>query len=284
MQSIVNDLRHSSCPLCHSSKSVFVGLINYNQAIQFSSEAVKLEKTPELWKCHGCRSAFVQNVLSEDTARQLYSQGDSTSRWSAVVFEEDKPKEIVVELSRLLTNGKQHLDVGCGAGNLLDFSKARGCLTTGLDYSSATRDCVERKGHAWFPSFKSLEVRDFDVITAFDLIEHLYDVRAFIQECCDRLRAGGRLVILTGNIDSLSARIARQHWWYAAYPEHIVFPSVHFFEAYRLERLIPTYAAKAYQSTLIRKLRGVAAGIVRRGCYSGQPALGPDHMLITLRT
>jgi 2-polyprenyl-3-methyl-5-hydroxy-6-metoxy-1,4-benzoquinol methylase len=262
---------------------MYLGYILYNESIQFSSETVKLEKAPELWKCEDCRSAFVQNVLPEDTARQLYSQGDSASRWSAVVFEEDKPHEIVVELSRLLTNGKQHLDVGCGAGTLLDFSKARGCVTTGLDYSSATRDRIEHKGHAWFPCFRTLGARDFDVITAFDLIEHLYDVRAFLHECCGRLRPGGRLVILTGNIDSLSARIARQHWWYAAYPEHIVFPSVRFFGTYRLERLIPTYAARTYQSTLIGKVRGVAAGMVRRGCYSGQPSLGPDHMLLTLR-
>jgi SAM-dependent methyltransferase len=223
-------------------------------------------------------------VLPEDTARHLYSQGDSTSRWSTVAFEHQKPQEIVAELSRLFTSGKEHLDVGCSAGSLLDFAKERGCLTTGVDHSSATRNFIEQKGHAWFPSFEALEAKTFDVITAFDLIEHLYNVPLFLQECGRRLRPGGRLVILTGNIESLSARISREHWWYAAYPEHIVFPSLQFFRAhsrYRLERLIPTYAAKAYRIPLIGRIRPIVSGLLR-GCYRGLPALGPDHMLLTL--
>lgn len=281
---MLNDLRRSTCPLCDSVRLVRIGDIAYAPTVQFSSIPVNLEGVPELWKCSECGSAFVQNVLPEEAARELYSLGDSTSRWSTMAFEQQKPQEIVGELSRLFTAGKEHLDVGCSAGNLLDFAKERGCLTTGMDYSSTTRDFIEQKGHAWFPSFKALEAKTFDVITAFDLIEHLYDVRAFLQECCGRLRPGGRLVILTGNIDSLSAKISREHWWYAAYPEHIVFPSAQFFRAhsrYRLERLIPTYASKAYRIPLSGRIRGIVSGILR-GCYRGLPAVGPDHMLLTL--
>jgi SAM-dependent methyltransferase len=284
MQNIRNDFRRSICPLCDSSAVMQVGRILYNQPVLFSSVAVRLEKDPELWKCNDCQSAFVQNVLSEDAARQLYSKGDSASRWSTEAIQEYKPQEIVVELSRIFGSGKQHLDVGCSGGNLLDFSRERGCSTSGVDYSSTTREYLEHKGHAWFPSLESLGERKFDVITAFDLIEHLYDVDAFLQDCCRRLRPGGRLVILTGDIESLSAKISREHWWYAAYPEHIVFPSVQFFcthSRYRLERLIPTYAAKAYRVSVGQRIRGVVSSMLR-GCYRGLPALGPDHMLLTL--
>jgi ubiquinone/menaquinone biosynthesis C-methylase UbiE len=246
---------------------------------------VTLDSVPELWKCEECGSGFVQNVLPEDVAQQLYAQGDSTNRWPTVTIQQQKPHEIVAELSRLLTGGKKHLDVGCNSGSLLDFSRDRGCLTTGIDFSLATRNVVEKKGHAWFPSFDSLGANDFDVITAFDLIEHLYDVCAFLQECSRRLKSEGRLVILTGNIDSLSAKIARQHWWYAKYPEHIVFPSVHFFSAhsmYKLERLTSTYPANTFRFPLRERVRGVVSGMLR-GCYKGYPSLGPDHMLLTLR-
>lgn len=263
-----------------------MGSIYYAQPILFSSTPTKFEKVPELWNCRDCQSAFVQNVLPEDTARHLYSQGDSTSRWSTVAFEQQKPQEIVAELSRLFTSGKEHLDIGCSGGNLLDFAKARGCVTTGVDYSSTTREVVERKGHAWFPSFEALGPRDFDVITAFDLIEHLYNVRAFLQECCGRLRPGGRLVILTGNIDCLSAKISREHWWYASYPEHIVFPSLRFFKecaSYTIERCVHTYASIGYRHSLPARLRGFVGGMLR-GRYRGLPALGPDHMLLVLRT
>jgi cyclopropane fatty-acyl-phospholipid synthase-like methyltransferase len=201
-----------------------------------------------------------------------------------MAFEQQKPQEIVGELSRLFTAGKEHLDVGCSAGNLLDYAKARGCVTAGVDYSSTTREFIERKGHTWFPSLEALEAKTFDVITAFDLIEHLYDVRAFLHECSRRLRPAGRLVILTGNIESVSARIARQHWWYASYPEHIVFPSIKFFKecaGYTIERCVPTYASISYRVPVHSRLRGFLSGFLR-GRYRGLPALGPDHMLLTL--
>jgi len=282
---LLNDSRRSWCPLCDSPRLVSIGSISYEKPILFSSILIQLEKDPELWRCEDCHSAFVQNVLSEDAARQLYSQGDSASRWSTAAFEEYKPREIVAELSRIFGHGKQHLDVGCSGGNLLDFSRARGCSTTGVDYSSITREHIERKGHAWFPSLESLGERRFDVITAFDLIEHLYDVEAFLQDCCLRLRPGGQLVILSGSIDCRSARIARAHWWYVAYPEHIVFPSRLFFEGlsnFKLETWLPTYAAVAYNYPLYRLLLSFLKRKALRKKNTGLPSRFPDHALIVL--
>ena len=282
---LLNDSRRSRCPLCDSPRLVCIGSISYDQPILFSSTPTKLEKKPELWACKDCRSAFVQNVLPADIARQLYSQGDSTSRWSTVTFERHKTPEIVAELSHVLGEGKQHLDVGCSGGSLLDFSRERGCSTVGMDYSSITREHLERKGHAWVPSLESLGGREFDVITAFDLIEHLYDVRGFLQECCHMLRPGGRLVILTGNIDCWSARIAREHWWYVGYPEHIVFPSRVFFERlpnFKLEKWIPTYASVGYRYPFHRLLLSFLKRKAQRKEYTGLPSWVPDHSLIIL--
>ena len=285
MESIPNDLRRSGCPLCDSSAVIEVGHISYSQPVLFSSVAVQLEKEPELWKCTDCRSAFVQNVLPEDMARKLYSQGDSTSRWSTMAFEQQKTPEIVAELSGIFGEGKQHVDIGCGGGQLLDFARERGCSTSGVDYSSTTRDHLERKGHAWLPSYEVLGAREFDVITAFDLIEHLYDVRGFLQDCCRRLRSGGRLVILTGNIDCRSAQIAGAQWWYVAYPEHIVFPSRLFFEGFsglKLVKWIPTYAAEGYNYSLPRILLSFLKRKVLGEKYIGLPSWLPDHALIIL--
>lgn len=282
---MLNDSRRSKCPLCDSHRLVCIGSIFYDQPILFSSTLTKYENDPELWKCEDCQSAFVQNVLPEDTARQLYSQGDSASRWSTMAFEQHKPQEIVAEMSRIFGNGRQHLDVGCSGGNLLDFSRERGCSTAGVDYSSTTREHLERKGHAWFPSLESLGERKVDVITAFDLIEHLYDVGAFLQDCSRRLRPGGQLVILTGNIDCRSAQIARAHWWYVAYPEHIVFPSRLFFESlsnFKLETWLPTYAAAAYSYPVYRVLLSFLKRIMIGTKYTGLPAWFPDHVLIVL--
>ena len=282
-----NDVRWSRCPLCDFLRISYIGGIAYEKPTQFSSILVHLENDPELWRCENCHSSFVQNVLPPGIARELYSQGDSTNRWSTVTFEQHKTPEIVAELSQILGEGKQHLDVGCSGGSLLDFSKKRGSSTVGVDYSSITREHLESKGHAWVPSLESLGGQGFDIITAFDLIEHLYDVRGFLQECCHLLRPGGRLVMLTGNIDCQSARIAREHWWYLSYPEHIVFPSRVFFERltnFKLEKWIPTYASSGYRHPLyrLRLLLGFLKRKVQGKKYTGLPSWVPDHSLIFL--
>lgn len=283
--SFPNELRYAVCPLCGASTITKIGVISYGKPVLFSSVEVQVEKVPELWKCNGCESAFVQNVLPEELARKLYAEGDSTSRWSTAVFECHKPQEIIAELSRLCRNGRQHLDIGCGGGDLLDFSRERGCITTGIDYSITTKERLELKGHTWFSSFEQLGTKEFDIITAFDVIEHLYEMRKFFDECYRRLKPGGRLVLLTGDIGCQSARSTQARWWYVGYPEHIVFPSRKFFEGlsnFKIERWIPTYASVAYQFPFYRKVLSCMKRIVTMKKYSGMPSWSPDHVLVVL--
>lgn len=48
---------------------------------------------------------------------------------------------------------------------------------------------------------------EFDYISALEIIEHMVDTDAFIQECRTHLRNGGYLVITTPNINSLRNRV-----------------------------------------------------------------------------
>ena len=74
-------------------------------------------------------------------------------------------------------------------------------------------------------------------------------------------------------------------WWYANYPEHIVFPSASYLmgvPGFRLLTLDKTYASIGYKCAPVM---GVAQYIRKRlqgRPYNGLPSLGPDHMLIVL--
>ena len=118
------------------------------------------------------------------------------------------------------------------------------------------------------------------------MIEHCYDLTGFLADLARVLRPGGRLLVLTGDVGSLSARICRNRWWYARYPEHIVFPSRRFLGTrpadLRLERVVPTYASEGYRVPYLRAGR-TAASLWLRRAYEGLPAIGPDHLLAVLR-
>ena len=72
------------------------------------------------------------------------------------------------------------LDIGCNTGVLLDFAHNYTKHTYGVEYSEMARKITARKGHKTYEySIQIPENVKFDIIFAFDLIEHLYMVSSF---------------------------------------------------------------------------------------------------------
>lgn len=280
----MNTTKPEGCPLCRSSDVVFEGEIDYLKPVKFSTTEISLDLIPELWSCRSCKSGFTSNVVSEDMARRLYSEGLSGQRWSNEAFEVAKGKEIVAALGALFGKGVLVLDVGCNVGVLLDFAKSKQCETAGVEYSTECRRVIEGKGHRYHQTMDEAG-QGFDVITAFDLVEHLYDPLSFFNDCWHKLRDGGAMVVLTGNISCLSSKLSRANWWYLKYPEHIVFPSKRYLSllpGFRLETWIRTYASVAYKKPLLVSMRRLVVEFPR-GRYMGLPSIGGDHALVVLR-
>jgi SAM-dependent methyltransferase len=283
--SIKNHARHDVCPVCRSPEIAQVGALDCQGPTYYSSCVIQLSRIPELWRCAHCGSGFVQNIIDELKSRQLYSIGAAGERWSPQLFDQNKTRIVVSKLRLLFRPGIRLLDIGANTGELLDFAQQAGCYTAGLEYSDSSRSILRDKGHAPHVSFAEAG-SGYDFITAFDLVEHLYDVPGFLQACHERLVDGGRLVILTGDIFAPSARLAAEHWWYAQYPEHIVFPSRTYLSnlpMFRMQYLYRTYASVRHQR---RSFLGLAQMILKRiqgRCYSGWPSLGPDHILAILQ-
>jgi SAM-dependent methyltransferase len=281
---IFNSARQDRCPLCNSNSVRQIGSLSYCGKTLFSTQEIELAHMPELWKCMQCQSGFVQHTIDEETTRKLYSAGKAGERWSTVPFDQDKTGNVINTMAAIFKTKGNVLDVGCNTGELLDFAQSLGCKTSGVEYSATSREKLATKGHSIYSSFEETS-GGYDVITAFDLVEHLYAVPAFLKRCRERLAENGRLVILTGNINSLSAVLADARWWYAQYPEHIVFPSKKYFSKYsgmKIEKWVSTYASKDYQNTTIKAAFVVLKGILRGRAYTGLPSLGSDHALVVL--
>jgi SAM-dependent methyltransferase len=119
------------------------------------------------------------------------------------------------------------LDVGCGPGFFLDAARARGYEAWGLDPSAYAVE-MARRGHgervctglvetAPFPS------AHFDLVTAFDAFEHVYDPLGFLDAAHRLLVPGGVLAITTPDIRSLLSRLSGRHWVSFKIPEHVFY-------------------------------------------------------------
>jgi SAM-dependent methyltransferase len=279
-----NSFRWDNCPLCRSGEVRSCGAADYRGRVKFSTQAIDLLCVPEIWLCSSCGSGFTQNIIPEAISKSLYSTSQAGDRWSSTPFEQHKTPEVVTAITDLFHNRGRVLDVGCNTGELLDFANSLGCQTRGLEYSQDSCEVIRSKGHKAYQSFDEV-TEQFELITAFDLVEHLYDVPGFLAACYQRLVDGGKLILLTGDIQSQSAIRAGSRWWYAQYPEHIVFPSRVFFEkhsCFKLEAWLPSYAAAEYNYPAFRVLLSRLKSLLTGRLYNGLPSSSPDHALIIL--
>jgi 2-polyprenyl-3-methyl-5-hydroxy-6-metoxy-1,4-benzoquinol methylase len=93
------------------------------------------------------------------------------------------------------------LDVGCSHGAFVALSALAGFKSLGLELSPWVVEYAQKtfkvpilKGSVEAQGFKTAS---FDVITLFDVLEHLQDPRRTIQECARILSPGGIVVIQT---------------------------------------------------------------------------------------
>jgi 2-polyprenyl-6-hydroxyphenyl methylase/3-demethylubiquinone-9 3-methyltransferase len=103
-------------------------------------------------------------------------------------------------------SGKRALDVGCGAGLLCEPLARLGAVVSGLD--AAEENIAVAKDHAdsaglvvdyTCGEIAQLNLGQFDLVSAMEVIEHVADKRAFIGALISALKPGGLLIISTPN-------------------------------------------------------------------------------------
>ena len=283
MTTIINNFKHNNCPLCKSPSIRFVSFISYSNSPHIHTQTINFTRNPELWKCLRCRSKFVQYVMSESYAQTYYQDGDSPERWtSSETFEKSKPSDLLHILKSMTPKNASVLDIGCNTGELLDFYSKLGCKTYGIELSNKSKKVLKLKRHKVYDSPNEVPIK-FDLITAFDLVEHIHDLKGLMDRCYDILCKNGKFIILTGNVNSLSSILAGGNWYYFQFPEHIVFPTRKFFQSctkFRIEKQFHTYVQKSYKSPLIDSIKYF---IKFYKTYNGIPTIGPDHVLWILK-
>jgi SAM-dependent methyltransferase len=117
------------------------------------------------------------------------------------------------------------LDLGCSSGSFLESLKGEPWKLYGIEMSAdGAKTAAARSGAQVFVG----DVQDapfpresFDVITCFDVLEHVYDPRRVMARVGEWLKPGGIFYVLVPNIDSAESRVFGSYWHGLELPRHI---------------------------------------------------------------
>lgn len=160
------------------------------------------------------------------------------------------------------------LDVGCAAGFYMAQAHERGWQVQGLDVSHFAVGYVsERFGYdVRQGSLLELDYPSncYDLITMWDVIEHVPDPKAYMEKIADLLKPGGVFALATPDVDSLPARLTGKRWvGYKLSEEH-----VYYFSLRTLKRMLNDAGLDVIDSYHVGKYVTVSLFLNRLSMYS----------------
>lgn len=99
----------------------------------------------------------------------------------------------------LINSDSKVLEVGCGSGFFLEQLHMKGAIAEGLELNPNALATVKAKGlkasGTMLHEFAQNHMGEFDVVCSFQVLEHIWDVRGYIEDALWALKPGGKLII-----------------------------------------------------------------------------------------
>jgi SAM-dependent methyltransferase len=130
---------------------------------------------------------------------------------------------ILEEIARAVPPPGTLLDVGAGNGGFVRMARDRGYDAAGLTMSEREVDFARREFGIELArgTLEEFEGRDYAVISATSVIEHVPDPGAFLREMFWRARPGGYVAVTTPSANSYQRFLVGPERWRMIRPEHL---------------------------------------------------------------
>jgi SAM-dependent methyltransferase len=117
------------------------------------------------------------------------------------------------------------LDLGCSSGSFLEYMGKDAWKPYGIEMSAeCARQAEACAGAEVFVGGvldASFPRESFDVITCFDVLEHLYEPQKVMARVSEWLKPGGIFYVLVPNVECAEARIFGTYWHGLELPRHL---------------------------------------------------------------
>lgn len=172
--------------------------------------------TLPLARCGRCGFVFAPAARALDLAA-LYAALDDEEYVRTGASRRLQMRALVRRATRLHPTARTLLDVGAGAGLLVDEASRAGLAAVGVEPSRRLSAHARASGIGVVTGslpHAALGAARFDVVMLVDVLEHVADPVALLQRCAERLAPGGILVVVTPDVASAAARALGRRWWH----------------------------------------------------------------------
>jgi 2-polyprenyl-3-methyl-5-hydroxy-6-metoxy-1,4-benzoquinol methylase/Zn ribbon nucleic-acid-binding protein len=206
------------CPVCDGQE--------FRQAFE--------EPPYRVMRCVECGTAVVTPRVVDPTSvydagywrsRAARESGYHDHRAAEPLYLKTFRRRLEFVLRRRPRSGKA-LDVGCAAGFCMAAVRDLGFEPYGVEVSGTIAS--HAREHFGFDTVHVGTIEDapfahetFDLITMWDVVEHVVDPRSLLSRARLLLKPDGLLVVETQNIDSPFARALGRRWHHYKHAEHI---------------------------------------------------------------
>jgi putative flippase GtrA/SAM-dependent methyltransferase len=168
-------------------------------------------------QCADCGLLYQNPHEDETTIEEQYAQVEDPTYERETEGRIRTFSRLLDRLERYVRPG-QMVDVRCYTGVFLDLARARGWRVLGVEPSLWATRKGQEKGHIVISASlrnAGLSAESFDLVSLWDVLEHLHDPLGDLREMYRILKPGGVLGLSTMNAGSLFAKLAGAHWpWY----------------------------------------------------------------------
>ena len=186
-----------------------------------------------LGRCEQCEAVQVTDDLSKVCLEDYYDKEFFDLAYMQLQTEgRGRRKEYakftyrMEEIEKLKPQKGKLLDVGCSFGFFLDVARHRGWQPVGIDIGEhAAKFARDELGLEVYVSDlrnAPLACNDFDVLSLWNVLEHLDEPVAEFHRVNALLKPGGIVVFTTGAVDSYLARLQGLRWRMFIPPFHVV--------------------------------------------------------------
>ena len=187
-------MANDACRLCGTNEARLVAVVDGCQFV----------------RCAGCG---VERMASYPSARELEEFYDSgymtkkfnnlghhlhfTKEYRETYFAEKSLTFADLRMDLTALRGKKLLDVGCANGQFLEYAGKFAVESTGIDISEEMVNAGKEAGlNCLVKDLFEME-GEFDLLTYWDVIEHVSNPRQVLEKTRDLLAPGGEVVIQT---------------------------------------------------------------------------------------